>query len=111
MQRCSRQLSVVRSGGASRVRRQHERAAGADAEDMMQVALLDVASQASVRSFAAQWTAARRPLHVLINNAGIFSFSGLLTCKTSHVVAAVLPYQAALLAQPSTSQPCPGCTV
>lgn len=83
----------------------------ADADNMMQVALLDVASQASVRSFAARWTTAGRPLHVLINNAGIFSFSGLLTCNSSHVVSAVLASQAASSAQPSTSQPCPGCTV
>ena len=41
-----------------------------------QVQLLDVASQASVRAFAHQWTAARRPLHVLVNNAGVFSFGG-----------------------------------
>lgn len=41
-----------------------------------QVQLLDVASQASVRAFAKRWTAARRPLHVLVNNAGVFSFGG-----------------------------------
>lgn len=41
----------------------------------LEVQLLDVASQASVRAFAQRWTAARRPLHVLINNAGVFSFS------------------------------------
>ena len=42
----------------------------------MQVQLLDVASQASVRAFARRWTDARRPLHVLVNNAGVFCFGG-----------------------------------
>lgn len=41
-----------------------------------QVQLLDVASQASVRAFARRWTDARRPLHVLVNNAGVFCFGG-----------------------------------
>jgi NAD(P)-dependent dehydrogenase (short-subunit alcohol dehydrogenase family) len=41
-----------------------------------QVQLLDVASQASVRAFARRWTETRRPLHVLVNNAGVFCFGG-----------------------------------
>ncbi len=41
-----------------------------------QVQLLDVASLESVRRFAEDWAASGRPLHVLINNAGIFSFAG-----------------------------------
>lgn len=39
-----------------------------------QVAQLDVASIASIRSFATQW--GKRPLHVLINNAGLFTIGG-----------------------------------
>jgi NAD(P)-dependent dehydrogenase (short-subunit alcohol dehydrogenase family) len=35
--------------------------------------LLDLASLASVRAFAAQFLALRRPLHLLINNAGIMA--------------------------------------
>ncbi len=34
---------------------------------------MDVADIASIRRFAARWGA--RPLHVLINNAGVFNFS------------------------------------
>ena len=41
---------------------------------MHQVALLDVASLESVRSFAEAW--GERPLHLLINNAGIFDLGG-----------------------------------
>ena len=37
-----------------------------------EVMLLDVSSLQSVRSFAKQWHQQRRPLHGLINNAGIF---------------------------------------
>ena len=37
-----------------------------------EVMLLDVSSLQSVRSFAEQWIQQKRPLHGLINNAGIF---------------------------------------
>ena len=37
-----------------------------------EVMLLDVSSLQSVRSFANQWHQQQRPLHGLINNAGIF---------------------------------------
>ena len=36
--------------------------------------MLDVASLASVTDFARRWDASGRPLHVLINNAGVMSF-------------------------------------
>lgn len=42
-------------------------------EPHLEVMELDVASLASVRSFAAAWAATGRPLHVLVCNAGIFS--------------------------------------
>ena len=45
---------------------------------MLQVQLLDVASLESVRSFAKSWQQQNRPLHMLINNAGIFSMGGAL---------------------------------
>ena len=41
-----------------------------------QVWQLDLVSLRSVREFAAKWEAEGRPLHVLINNAGIFAMSG-----------------------------------
>ena len=40
----------------------------------VQVRLLDVASLRSVRSFAAGW--GEQPVHLLVNNAGIFDFGG-----------------------------------
>lgn len=40
----------------------------------LQVAELDLAQFKSVHEFAAQWS--RRPVHVLINNAGVFSMGG-----------------------------------
>lgn len=39
----------------------------------MEVWLLDLASLQSVREFAAKWEQQQRDLHILINNAGIFS--------------------------------------
>ncbi|KAK9813372.1 hypothetical protein WJX73_003332 [Symbiochloris irregularis] len=45
----------------------------------LEVAQLDVASLTSIRSFASQW--GQRPLHVLINNAGLFTIGGA-HCRT-----------------------------
>ena len=42
--------------------------------------MLDLASLDSVRTFAAAWQRERRPLHILVNNAGIFSMGGM--CHT-----------------------------
>ena len=42
-----------------------------------QVQVLDLASLDSVRSFAAAWQRQQRPLHILVNNAGIFSMGGV----------------------------------
>ena len=39
--------------------------------DRLEVAALDLGSLASVRAFAAGWMESNRPLHLLINNAGI----------------------------------------
>jgi NAD(P)-dependent dehydrogenase (short-subunit alcohol dehydrogenase family) len=36
---------------------------------------------ASVTEFAARWAASQRPLHVLINNAGVMSYG----CRSSDV--------------------------
>lgn len=41
-----------------------------------QVRILDLASMASVRSFASSWEAEGRLLHVLVNNAGILGMGG-----------------------------------
>lgn len=38
---------------------------------------LDLSSLQSVRDFAAAWRAAKRPLHVLVNNAGIFAMGAV----------------------------------
>jgi retinol dehydrogenase-12 len=38
--------------------------------------LLDLDSLESVRAFVAEWEKAKRPLHVLINNAGVFNMGG-----------------------------------
>ncbi len=37
---------------------------------------LDLASLRSVRAFADSWRRRKAPLHVLVNNAGIFSMGG-----------------------------------
>jgi len=44
----------------------------------LEVLVLDVSSLASVRVFAEAWGTTRRPLHILINNAGIYSMGGVL---------------------------------
>lgn len=54
-------------------------AAAGRAAPSLEVNLLDLASLESVRQFVARWQ--ERPLHVLINNAGMFNMGG----------AAVLP--------------------
>jgi NAD(P)-dependent dehydrogenase (short-subunit alcohol dehydrogenase family) len=58
-----------RSKGEAAISRLREEAPGARAE----LAILDLASLESVRAFAAQELAGGRPLHVLINNAGIMA--------------------------------------
>ena len=45
----------------------------------LQVEQLDVCSLASVSDFAARWGASERPLHVLINNAGVMSYGCALS--------------------------------
>lgn len=45
-------------------------------EPRLEVMLLDLASLRSVREFAAAWEARRLPLHVLLNNAGLFALAG-----------------------------------
>ncbi|GLI66777.1 hypothetical protein VaNZ11_010747 [Volvox africanus] len=39
----------------------------------IEVRILDLASLHSVRQFAKEWEAEKRPLHILINNAGVFT--------------------------------------
>jgi NAD(P)-dependent dehydrogenase (short-subunit alcohol dehydrogenase family) len=58
-----------RSRGEDALDRLHTDSPGADAE----LAILDLASLASVREFAAKELAQHRPLHVLINNAGVMA--------------------------------------
>lgn len=47
-----------------------------------EVMLLDVSSLQSVRSFAQAWN--QRPLHGLINNAGIFDVGSSMTVSSLH---------------------------
>ena len=49
------------------------KAALADIPQMIAVAEMDLADIASVRRFAADYVASERPLHILINNAGIMA--------------------------------------
>src|ERR1700760_1600737 len=58
-----------RERGQSALRRLHDDAPGCEFE----LALLDLASLASVRDFAAQELAHNRPLDLLINNAGVMA--------------------------------------
>lgn len=43
----------------------------------VQVEQLDLASLRSVRAFAERWRRRKAPLHVLVNNAGMFSMGGV----------------------------------
>lgn len=45
-----------------------------------EVSLLDLASLASVRDFVQRWEQQQRPLHVLVNNAGMFAMGGAALC-------------------------------
>ena len=45
----------------------------------VEVAVLDVSDLKAVKEFATRWRQAQRPLHVLINNAGILQLGGLNT--------------------------------
>src|SRR6185369_5223631 len=58
-----------RSRGEAALARLREEAPGVRAE----LAVLDLASLTSVRNFAAEELARDRPLHVLINNAGVMA--------------------------------------
>ena len=55
--------------GQAALERLHRESPGASAE----VALLDMASLASIRAFAAEFVARDKPLHLLINNAGVMA--------------------------------------
>ncbi|GLC37596.1 hypothetical protein PLESTM_000625100 [Pleodorina starrii] len=48
-------------------------AAAGKPQPEIEVRILDLASLESVRRFASDWEAERRPLHILINNAGVFT--------------------------------------
>lgn len=42
----------------------------------MEVAKLDVADPESVKKFVEDWRNSKRPVHLLINNAGVFNICG-----------------------------------
>jgi len=46
----------------------------------LELALLDLASLESVRQFVQRWENQQRPLHALVNNAGLFNMGGGLRC-------------------------------
>lgn len=47
----------------------------------LEVSLLDLASLESVRSFVQRWEQRQRPVHILINNAGLFNLAGEPSCS------------------------------
>eukprot|EP00878_Enallax_costatus_P045903 GHUV01055435.1.p2 GENE.GHUV01055435.1~~GHUV01055435.1.p2 ORF type:complete len:104 (-),score=33.88 GHUV01055435.1:289-600(-) len=53
-----------------------EAAAAGRPPPSLEVSLLDLASLESVRQFVQRWEQQHRPLHVLINNAGMFNMGG-----------------------------------
>lgn len=53
-----------------------EAAAAGNRRPSLEVSLLDLASFDSVRQFVERWEQQQRPLHVLINNAGMFNMGG-----------------------------------
>ena len=57
---------------------------------------LDLLSLDSVARFAESWNSRSGPLHVLINNAGIFSIGGWLFSCLSTIVTIVLLYQTSM---------------
>ena len=55
---------------------------GASALPVVQVQILDVACLDSVRKFASSWQ--QRPLHILVNNAGMFTMGGKMCNIQAH---------------------------
>jgi NAD(P)-dependent dehydrogenase (short-subunit alcohol dehydrogenase family) len=53
-----------------------EAAAAGCTAPSLEVMLLDLDSLESARAFVAEWERTKRPLHVLINNAGVFNMGG-----------------------------------
>lgn len=69
------------SKGEASARRIREAAAAAGVEASLEVSAIDMASLASVRSFAAGWRASGRPVDLLVNNAGILDFGAGRTAR------------------------------
>ncbi|WZZ67030.1 hypothetical protein YC2023_078400 [Brassica napus] len=70
---------------------EHKGSSGADSEMAELVAMeLDLLSLDSVARFAGAWNARLGPLHVLINNAGIFAMGGWLVFKLEKSVSEVM---------------------
>jgi NAD(P)-dependent dehydrogenase (short-subunit alcohol dehydrogenase family) len=63
-------------GDALAARLRADAAAAGLPPPQLEVALLDLDSLASVRAFVDAWEASGRPLHILINNAGVFHMGG-----------------------------------
>ncbi|GJP29444.1 hypothetical protein CLOM_g16705 [Closterium sp. NIES-68] len=66
-------LACRRPDAAKRLIAEWQGEAGSASDVSCEVRQVDLESLASVRAFAHAWEAERRPLHVLVNNAGIFS--------------------------------------
>jgi hypothetical protein len=47
----------------------------------LEVSLLDLSSLESVRGFVQRWEQRQRPVHILINNAGLFNLGGEPSCQ------------------------------
>lgn len=69
-------LACRNADAAEAARREVEQATG---NRNLSVAMLDLASLASVRRFAAEFTSAHDRLHVLVNNAGIYTSKRTVT--------------------------------
>lgn len=65
-----------RAKGDALAARLAESAAAAGRAASLEVMLLDLESLDSVRAFVAAWEGGGRPLHMLINNAGVFHMGG-----------------------------------
>ncbi|PRW61076.1 short-chain dehydrogenase reductase SDR [Chlorella sorokiniana] len=65
----------IPKGEALKKELEEQAAAGGQPAPKLEVQELDLSSLQSVRQFAQAWRSSRRPLHVLVNNAGIFAMS------------------------------------
>lgn len=61
------------------------KSSGHGREGSMEVWKLDVSDFDSIRDFLGKWHSSAQPVHVLINNAGIFDMAGLHCHSSSRI--------------------------